>query len=641
MYIISGAELFQGRDGNIGRRYLKDVYRFNPDVGWKKMQDLPSPVVAAPATKFKQSHILIFGGNDGEYSRKKLKPGEHHPGFSRKILAYHTITDTWTNIGQLPVGLVKTDAIVWGDTILIAGGENYPGYRSAQVLKGTTLARESSSSIIDFIAIVLYFLCLIVIGIVFSRREKTTDDFFIAGRRIPWWAAGISIFATQLSAITFMAVPAKAFTTDWVYFIGYVCIVLVAPVVIYFYLPFFRRLDARTAYEYLEKRFNLSVRLFGSLTYTLMQLGRMTIIIFLPCIALSMVTGINITTCILLMGGLCIIYTVLGGIEAVIWSDVIQVVILLGGAILSLIMIIGKLDNGISDLFSIGLSDNKFNVFNWTWDITTTAVWVVFFGYMINILIPYTSDQTVIQRYMTTKNEKKAVLAIWTNAAMAIPAAIIFLGLGTALYCYYKTFPGNLDPSLNADAIFPLFISQNLPAGIAGLVIASLFASAMSSLDSSMNSITAVIVTDFYQRFKPNTSQKNDLKLARWITGMVGVIGTCSALLLTRYEIRSLWDLFIQIMSLFGGTLAGLFALGIFTRRANGKGALIGALCGGMLQFFVQGNTQIHFFLYGAVGFLTCIIVGYFSSLLLPSEKVNNMGLTIYTIRNIKEKNQS
>ena len=199
----------------------------------------------------------------------------------------------------------------------------------------------ASFGYINYAVLAAYLTLLVVMGFYFARREKTTDDFFLAGRRIPWWAAGLSIFGTQLSAITYLAMPARAYATDWTLLILNIGIFAIAPVVIYLYLPFFRRLNITTAYEYLEKRFHVSIRMFGSLSFILFQLGRMGIVILLPALALSAVTGFNIFICIALIGILSTIYTVLGGIEAVIWTDVLQALVLIGGAFVALAIIIG------------------------------------------------------------------------------------------------------------------------------------------------------------------------------------------------------------------------------------------------------------------------------------------------------------
>ncbi|MFQ6130522.1 MAG: sodium/solute symporter [Armatimonadota bacterium] len=632
-YLVSGAELVTGPDGEITRRYLTDAYRFRPGEGWHRIADVPRPVVAAPALACGPSHILVFGGDDGANADRALELKDGHPGFSRTILAYHTITDTWAATGTLPAGLVTTTAVPWEDRIVIPSGEDRPGHRSPAVYQARPAQSTAHFGLLDYAAVGTYLAALVLMGLYFSRREKSTADFFLAGRRVPWWAAGLSIFGTQLSAITFMAIPAKTYATNWVYFLGNVCILLIAPAVVYLYLPFFRRLNVTTAYEYLERRFSVAVRLFGSSAFILYQLGRMGIVLCLPAIALSAATGISIYACILVMGVLCTVYTVLGGIEAVIWTDVLQVIVLMGGAILSVLIIAGGVQDGLAGIVAVGQAEAKFHTFDWTWDITTTAVWVVVVGNLLGNLVPYTTDQTVVQRYLTTRDEKQAARSIWTNAVLAIPASALFFGLGTALFAFYRARPELLNPALKTDAIFPWFVAQQLPAGVSGLVIAGVFAASMSSLDSSMNSVSAAMVTDFYRRFSLMASEHSCLKLARWLTAILGVVATGAAILIAWYDMGSLWDLFIKVLGLFGGSLAGLFILGIFTRRARGHGALVGAVASAVVLFLVQRHTQIHFFLYAAVGIFTCVAVGYVVSMVLPGDGRSLEGLTIFTMQ--------
>ena len=636
VYVIGGAELNPGPDGKAVRTYLTDAYCFRPGKGWKRIADLPSPVTAAPCSAYGPSHVFVFGGDDGSNVLRVQELKDKHPGFSRAVLAYDTITDTWAELGRLPKGLVTTSAVPWEGGIVIPGGEDRPGHRSADVFLATAMKPKGHFFPLDYGVLIAYLAGMVVIGFFFAGREATTDDFFLGGRRIPWWAAGISIFGTQLSAITFMAIPAKVYATDWVYILGNMCIVLIAPLVVFFYLPFFRRLNVTTAYEYLERRFNLPVRLFGSASFILFQLGRMGIVLFLPAIALSAVTGISITTCILVMGVLATMYTVLGGIEAVIWTDVVQVIVLLGGALLSLIVVAAKLGGGVGEAFALAQSADKFHTFNWTWDITVAAVWVVMVGNLFSNLVPYTADQAVIQRYLTTKDERESKKAVWTNAALSIPAALLFFSVGTALYLFYRGHPQLLNPALQTDAIFPLFIAQQLPAGITGLVVAGLFAAAMSTMDSSMNSVATAVVTDFYRRFRPNAPDRRCLNLARWLTILLGAAGVGTALWMAGSGIKSLWDAFIAILGLTGGALAGMFILGIFTRRAHGVGTLIGAIGGAIVLYLVQSRTSVHFFLYAAVGVAACVIIGYAASLLIPCKKRDLGGLTAYTLNKFK-----
>lgn len=630
-YLIGGCDLVPGKTTKAGREYLTDGWCYQTGKGWKEIHPLPYSVVAGSALPYGPTHIIIFGGDDGTDADRIGELKDNHPGFRREVLAYHTITDTWTVVDTIPTGLVTTGAVQWNDSIMIPGGEDRPGHRSPKVLKATPKASESRFGFLDYSALVVYFAILVFMGFYFSRREKGTDDFFLAGRRIPWWAAGLSIFGTQLSAITFMATPAKAFATDWVYFLNILCILFISPIIVSFYLPFYRRLNVTSVYEYLEKRFNLVVRYFGNLAFLLFQLGRMAIVIFLPALALSSVTGFNIYLCILLMGIISTLYTVLGGIEAVIWSDVLQVFVLLGGALLSLIIILFNVDGGIFTVYEIATTANKFHMFNWTWDYTVTAVWVVVIGNLMTNLVPYTTDQTVVQRYLTTKDEKQASRSIYTNALLSVPSGLLFFSVGTALFVFYKTRPGLLQTAMQTDAIFPWFIFQQLPAGISGLVIAGLFAAAMSSLDSSLNSLATIVVTDYYRRFKTNADDFFCLKLSRWLTALFGVFATVTAIFMATYEIKSLWNLFIQLLGLLGGSLAGVFALGIFTKRANATGTFLGAMLSAGLLFWVQHYTQVHFFLYAGIGMISCMVIGYLISLLFPAEEKNLTGLTIHT----------
>jgi len=477
----------------------------------------------------------------------------------------------------------------------------------------------------------IYLVLTLVVGLYFTGREKSTDDFFLGGRRVPWWAAGLSIFGTQLSAITFMAIPAKAYDTNWSYIFNHVTIVMVAPIVVFFYLPFFRRLRLTTAYEYLEMRFNVAVRLLGAAAFCLMQLGRMGIVLYLPAIALSTVTDLNVYVCILIMGVLCTIYTAFGGIEAVIWTDVVQVVVLLGGALLCVVAIALRVNGGILGIIDTGLQAGKFNILNPSWDYTTASVWVIFVGNLFSNLVPYSADQAVIQRYLTTPTEKQAARAIWTNAALTMPSAFIFFFLGTALYVFYTVHANKPDPNLGADAILPWFIVHELPAGVAGIVVAAIFAAAMSTLDSSINSMATVLVTDFYGRIKPQSSDRARLLLARVFTVLLGALGTGCAVFIAGAEIKSLWDLFLALLGMLGGGLAGVFALGVFTRRANGPGALLGIICSTAVLYLVKQHTQTHFLLYGAIGIITCVSVGYIAALAMGSKPCARE-LTVYGI---------
>lgn len=620
-FLAGGTDLTAGQDGKPHRIYMRDAFRFTPGKGWKKITEMPRPAVAAPtpAPSIGQSHFLVISGDDG--SRIGFEPPDEHPGFPKDILAYHTITDTWAILGDAPIAHVTVPVIPWKNQFVIPSGEVRPGVRSPAVWSVEPFSRQTGFGTLDYVALGSYLVAIVLIGLYCSRRHQTTADFFLGGRRIPWWAAGISIFGTQLSAITFLAIPAKVYATDWTYFLNNLMIVAIAPVIVFFYLPFFHKLNVTTAYEYLEHRFDVTVRMFAAATFCILQLGRMGIVLFLPALALSAVTGIHIYSCILLMGILTTIYSVTGGIEAVIWTDLAQVGVLLLAAVISLILIAGQIDGGFGAIISTGMAEGKFHMIDWSWDLTTTSILVMTIGTWLSHFVSYSADQSVVQRYLTTADEKQAAKSIWTNAVLVIPVSLLFFAVGTALYIFYKTHPQQLNPAIGTDGVFPWFISHSLPTGVVGLVIAGVFAAAMSSLDSSINSMSTVITTDFYRRLRPNASNQTYLRLAKVVTALLGIAGTAAALLMASYDIKSLWDIFLRIVGLFGGGLAGVFALGIFTRRANAAGALAGLVFSAAFLAWVQANTHLHFFLFGAAGMLSCAVTGYLVSLLLGRKR--------------------
>lgn len=629
LYLFSGIELEAGPEGQPQRitPYLSDAYRYTPDEGWAKLADMPRPAAAAPglALPVGQSHLALLGGLDG--SLLGSDPATH-PGFPEAILAYHVPSDSWVEAGAMPeeAGRVTAPVIRWQERWAVISGERAPGRRSPQVFSATQAHRQVSFGLLNWTVLGVYLLGMVGIGLYCSRRESSTSEFFLAGQRIPWWAAGLSIYGTQLSAITFMAIPATAFAGDWVRIVGNWLILLAVWVVVAFYLPFYRRLNLTTAYAYLEHRFGLSVRLVGSAAFLLFQLGRMGIVLFLPALALSAVTGIDIYLCIALMGLLATIYTVLGGIEAVIWTDVVQVIILLGGALACLGMILVEV-GGFGPLWNTAYAAGKLNLANLGWDPTQMVLWVMVVGMFFGNLVPYTADQAVVQRYLTTRDERQAARSLWTSGLLAIPTGFLFFGLGTALWMFYREQAALAVP-VKSDQIVPWFVVHQLPAGVAGLVVAGIFAAAMSSLDSSMNSMATAITNDWYQRLRSGVTDRQALSLAKWLTIGLGVLGTASAMLMAAMPIQSLFDAFNAIIGLLGGGLAGMFLLGIFTRRTSSAGALAGMAISSGLLVYVAFFTQIHVFLYAAIGVVTCVIAGYLLSLLIPNTR-NIAGLTV------------
>lgn len=666
LLVFSGRYFPQGKDHADANNleFLTDAWSFDPTGlsdeaiagSWKKIADCPVPMTAGTAVAYGPAHVIVPGYATGQVLKKQLESGTpmkefDHPGFPKLAYAYHTITDSWAEFGALPANQVTTPAVRWGNDLFLVSGEIRPRVRTRNVWRIRVLENKQEFGWLNMTVVVLYLLAMVGVGVFFSFRNRSTDDYFRGGKSIPWWAAGCSIFATMLSSITYMAVPAKAFAQDWVYALGSSLILCVVPIAVYIALPFFRRIDATSAYEYLELRFNRAARLIGSGSFSLFHIFRMGVVLALAGLALASVTPLNPAQCVLVMGGLSIVYCTLGGIEAVIWTDTIQTFVLIGGAIACIFFAWNGADPGS---FSEATEAGKFHMVNFefgTDSFAVMAVWVVVLGGFGQNLASYTADQAVVQRYMTTPDQKLAARSIWLNGLMAIPAAAIFFGMGTAFWMFYRSHPENLDPTIAADRIMPHFISQELPIGIAGLVVAGIFAAAQSTVSTSMNSGATTIVTDFLKPVFRLSGERKALWFARVVTLAMGLLGTAAGLIFINPEIKSLFDEFIGILGMFLGVLAGLFALGATTRRANGVGSLIGALSAmlfmialffaakdnpvgiyfrGWFDFFGLEIYRVHGYLYAFIGILVCYLIGYIASLLFGKQTKDISGLTLW-----------
>ena len=638
------------------------TYQYDPK---KKIWTVLKPIGTLADTTIKLSaalgvaqgatSILLFGGDRGTVFTQieQLNAGiaqsktavektslqthkeallDAHPGFSKEVFLFNTVTKVWAKVGDLPYAPVTTTAFKWGEDIYIPSGEIRPGTRTTQILSGS-IAKQSYFSWLDYAVLITYLLLMVGIGLYTAKNQSSTDDYFRGGQRIPGWAAGLSIYGTQLSAITFMSIPAKTYATNWNYFFLQMTIIMIIPVITRYFIPFYRKLQITSAYEYLEKRFDYTIRALASLLYVLLQLGRLAIVLLLPSLALTLVTGIDVNLCILLMGLITIFYTMKGGIEAVIWTDVAQVVVLLGGALLCLIMIPLQLPYTLGEQWQLLQANHKLELINSTFSLTEPTLWVVLIGgFAINV-ITYGADQSVVQKYLTTKDEAGSRKSLQLGAWMALPSALIFFSIGSLLYLFYQSFPEKHNfQLLSQDAIFPWYIVSELPAGLTGLVIAAVFAAAMSTLSSSMNSVTTALITDFYRRFFTQKSESQYLKMAKNMTLLIGVIGTALALLMAHWGISSLWDQFNTILGLFTGGLGGLFVLGLFFPKANARGALLGLLLSGVIQYGISQYTSVNLLMYAFTGLAACVVSGYLFSLLWPSQPKDLAGLTVYTV---------
>ena len=553
--------------------------------------------------------------------------------FNDELLIYHTLTDTWTTESQSPLlARAGLSVIPFNGDWIVIDGESKPGIRSDKV---TAVRMESITHFgwPNWTVLIIYLLIMVGLGVYFMRRDNDSEIFFKGHGRIPWWAAGISIYATMLSAITYMAYPAKAYATDWTYYPLMITILLASFPVVRYYLPFFRRLKVASAYEYLELRFNVVTRLMASALFIVFMLARMALVLYLPSLALTAVTGINIYICILSMGLITIVYCTMGGVEAVIWGDVVQACIIVGGAFFAFFYLVMNTEGGANGFVEIALSDDKLRLFDWSFDYRSATFWVIIVGGFANNLISLTSDQTIIQRYLTTKDEKAAQRGILLNGLMSVCVSVVFFGIGTALYTFFKTHPAELNFTMEqSDSIFPFFMMSQLPPGLAGLLIAAIFAATMSTISSSINSMSTAFSVDFFQLWFPKTTDTTTLKVARSSSFLFGLFGVILALFMATWEILSMLDFFQEILGLLTSGLGGLFLMGIFFPRIGGKSALIGFCFGVISVFFLKYTTETSFLLYGAIGLIVSLVVAYLFSFLLKEERPS----TTLTWQNLK-----
>ena len=666
-YLFSGSSFPEGDEKP---SITTDGLEYNPNTKlWSKISDINPKngklysLHGANGISIGAHHILFTGGVNKEifynaWIRERryvdaVKSGDsilikklaqekyayfiHAPEWykvNKDVLVYHTITDTWIKVDEYPYpGPAGAPMVKAGNSWYVINGEIKPGVRSPKVYRGTEKV-EARFGLFNWGLLVFYLLGMLYLGYFFMKRENTTEDFFKGGERIPWWAAGMSIFATMLSAITFMAIPAKTYATDWRYYLMAVTIFIMAIPVVKYYLPFFRRLKITTAYEYLEVRFNYTSRLLASTIFIVFQLARTGLVLFLPSLALTTVTGIDIYTCIVLMGVITIIYCTMGGVEAVIWGDVIQGFVLMGGALLAVVFLVSGTEGGITKLIEVTVEHEKIKIFNMAFSLSSATFWVVILGGIANNLIIYSSDQTVIQRYLTTKDEKSAAKSIYLNGILSIIISIVFYFIGTALFAFYKTNPDQLNVSMaNPDSIFPHFIMTKMPQGIAGILIAAIFAATMSTVSTSINSLSTAFTTDFYRKFVKNKLDRHYLFIARLSGIIFGGIGIGLALFMAMSNILSLFDYFNYILGLLASGLGGLFFMGIFIPRIKGNAAIIGFIGGFIAVLITKTQTDIHLMLYGFIGMVSTVIIGLLASMLIP-EKVKPLeGLTIKSLK--------
>jgi len=516
-----------------------------------------------------------------------------------------------------------------------------------------------------------------------------------AGRSLPGWAVGLSIFGTYLSSNTFIGVPGKSYAGNWNRFAFSLGIPIAAVIAVWFFVPFYRRSGEISAYNHLEKRFGAWARTLAVVCYLLTQIARMGAIMLGVAIGLNALLGenmapitgslglesllgwdvgtINMATIIIATGVLVTLYTLMGGIEAVIWTDVVQSIVLVVGAITVTALLLVDMPEGPGQIFSIAVADpeaNKFSLGSFGGSLTQATFWVVLANGVVMNLNNFGIDQSFVQRYHTARSDREAAKSVWLGGLVYVPISAVFLFIGTALFAYYDTQPPDtldpvkkdvaaaqladenvlpgqpgyevkldarvkeLEPKDYGDKVLPHYIANRLPPGMAGLLIAAIFAAAMSSIDTSLNSSATIVLADVYKRyFRTSAGERESMIVLYTATLLFGALGTGVALSLI--GVKSVLDAWWLLSGIFVAGMLGLFLLGLMSRRATNAAAVIGAVCGVLMTGYIVWLVMVpeswrwppqpyHEFLIPVVGTATIVLVGLLVSRFVGSPNRGN-----------------
>ena len=466
--------------------------------------------------------------------------------------------------------------------------------------------------IIDIIVFLLFTGGVVAFGCSFFKKKGTSEEFTSAGRSMPGWVVGMSIFATYVSSISYLGYPGKAFSGDWNAFVFSLSIPIASYFAARYFVPFYRSQDSISAYSFLENRFGPWARIYASSCYLLTQIARTGSILYLLALPMNVLLGWNIQTIIIVTSVAIVLYSMLGGMKAVIWTEAIQGIILIGGALVCMFILLFDMPEGPAQTFSIAMEDGKFSLGSFGSSLSESTFWVCLIYGVFTNLQNYGIDQSYVQRYHTAKNEKEAKFSALFGGYLFIPVSAVFFMIGTGLYAFYKVHPGVLPDGVGADYVFPFFIVNELPVGLTGLLIASIFAAGMSTIATSVTSSSTIILTDYYQRFRKHAGNRERMLVLKLSSVGVGVAGILVAFAFM--SVQSALDAWWALASIFSGGMLGLFLLGYISRKARNFDAVLGVVCGVIPVCWIVISPFVHANLAIVFGTLLIFLVGFLSA---------------------------
>jgi len=506
---------------------------------------------------------------------------------------------------------------------------------------------SSSIHLVDYLIIGFFLLATLYFGFRFSKNQNTTKSFFLAQGRVPTWAIGLSLLATLISSVTFLAYPGTGYSSNWILLVQGLMVPVVLMGVIWFIVPLYRKVIRLSTYEYFEQRFGSFARYYSSIAFVLRQFSGMGTVLFLLAIALNNIVFKNSTdnsemiAIVGVVGLIIIVVNLLGGIEAVIWLDVFQGFMLFISGIICISVLLFTTDGGPAEVFRVAEEAGRTGFGPYEMDLTKLTFIVMAINGTFYAIQKYGTDQTVVQRYLTAKTDKSAIRASLMGILLTVPVWMIFMFIGTCLFVFYKQQP--LPEGLRPEAVFPYFIKTKLPVGVVGLILSAMISAAVCSLSADLNSLAAVGVEDYYKKAKPNRPDKHYLSASRWIVVFSGVLTILIGIFYVSAGSEGVLGIVFTLYAIFSGGIVGIFLLGLLSARANRQGINIAiVICILFTAYAFLTSTEIglgddkkllldlgdynfthHKLMLGVYSHLIVIGVGYVASLFFPKPVID------------------
>lgn len=504
---------------------------------------------------------------------------------------------------------------------------------------------------IDILIVSMYGLSIIILGIYVSQKKKKNNAYFIISKNTPIWVSILSIYATAFSSISFVAVTSDVFLYGWIFAIPLLGVIPLLFLVVYYFVPFIKRIKCISMYEYLEQRFNRNIRQLASFIFIIFHIFRIAIILFIPTLAIKeALPSVNPIFLLLIIALTCIIYTAWGGFELIVWMDAIQALIFISGALLVIFFGFSAVPSGINPFISLWQDQFIFPAKNFSFDPYEKTIWWMLLGGFFGSVYQYIGSQDIVQRYASTKTFHEAKKMILMQIPLFFVSIFVFVGMGSAIYLFYK-FSGNRAPILyNPNAVLPYFMIYYLPAGVSAFVFVALVVSAQSTVSSSLNSVVTCIIQDFILDKYSKFNEKFQILFAQFLSLFIGIISVWFAMIFLVGQNKDTYLLFNTILGLLGGPVSGIFILGIFVSKADYRSAWVGFIVSILFSMYLSNpldmmsifplyyKPKLYPFLFAPLVLLVSFGSGYISSIFIPSKNIDKIKkLTYLSLNDISD----